>query len=301
MRVPVARYTGGGRYGIWRAHCRRQVAAAAVFARLSLLIVFGLSAAVQAEPSADRGQERLVRNHVDFLRGSREGVSDIYFVGIAPYSTEDVFMNEATYVRNLFDAQYDTHGRSILLVNNRKTLELYPAATLKNIERVFSRIGSLIDPEEDIVVLYITSHGEKNEGITVKFENIPHLKPDIGYLDPETIARLLGEHRIKWRILLLLACFSGEFLERLKDEHTLIITSAARDKSSFGCGHHGDFTQFGEAFFGRELGRSRDLISSFHRAKARVERLERKQNLPASEPQIFVGEKIRPLLDQVMF
>jgi hypothetical protein len=266
-----------------------------------MFTLLSLSGSVQAEPSAAHRQESLILNQINSLKGQRKGINDIYFVGIAPYSTEDVFMNEATYVRNLFDMQYNTLERSALLVNNKKTLELYPVATLKNIERIFSRLGSLIDPEEDVVVLYITSHGEKNEGITVKLKNMYHLKSDVDYLDPETIARLFDENNIKWRILLLLACFSGEFVVNLKNDHSLIITSAAGDKSSFGCGHHGDFTQFGEAYFKNSLSKSRDLISSFHQARTQVENQEIKQNLEASEPQIFVGDKIRFLLNKLMY
>ena len=245
-------------------------------------------------------QVELINNQLHHLADNREKINDIYFVGFAPYAEEDVFMHEATYVRNLFDLQYDTLNRSILLVNNLKTLDIYPIATLKNLESTINRIGSIIDPEEDIVALYITSHGSQDHRILMKFDEAERSGINIEDINAETIKQLLDKNNIKWRIILILTCFSGGFIDTLKNENTLIITSARTDRPSFGCGHDGDFTQFGEAFFKDNLGHSRDLISAFDHARPEIEALEKKMDFHPSEPQIFVGKNIRPFLNRLM-
>ncbi len=245
-------------------------------------------------------QPGLINEQLSHLEDNREKINDIYFVGFAPYAEEDVFMNEATYVRNLFDLQYDTLNRSILLVNNLKTLDIYPMATLKNLESTLNRIGSLIDPEEDIAVLFITSHGSQDHRILMNFDEAKRFGIDIEDIDAEAIKQLFEKNNIKWRIILILACFSGGFIDTLKNENTLIITSARTDRASFGCGHHGDFTQFGEAFFKDNLRDTNNLISAFEHARPQIEALEKKLDFLPSKPQIYIGENIRPILNRLM-
>jgi len=245
-------------------------------------------------------QPGLINEQLNHLEDNREKINDIYFVGFAPYADEDVFMNEATYVRNLFDLQYDTLNRSILLVNNLKTLDIYPVATLKNLESTMNRIASIINPEEDIVVLYITSHGSQDHRILMNFDEAKRSGIDIEDIDAEAVKQLFEKNNIKWRIILILACFSGGLIDTLKNENTLIITSARTDRASFGCGHDGDFTQFGEAFFKDNLNYSKDLISAFEHTRPQIEALEKKMDFLPSEPQIFTGEKIRPILNRLM-
>ena len=245
-------------------------------------------------------QESPLLKQINSLQDDRKGVTDVYFIGFAPYAGEDVFLHEATYARNLFDLQYDTMNRSALLVNNKKTLNLYPVANLENLEMVFKKTGSIINPDEDIVIFYITSHGAEDKGIELKYTDSSQVKPNVNYLEAGTIRRLFDENNIKFRVIIALSCFSGGLIDQLKNINTLIITSAGRHKPSFGCGHHGDFTQFGEAYFKDALGRSKDLISAFDFAATRIEMLERKMDLSPSEPQIFIGENIRSQLEEII-
>lgn len=245
-------------------------------------------------------QPGLINKQLSHLADNRKNINDIYFIGFAPYAEEDVFMHEATYVRNLFDLQYDTLNRSILLVNNLKSLDIYPIAILKNLESAMNRISSIIDPEEDIVVLYITSHGSQDHRILMNFDAAKRSGLNIEDIDAKTIKHLFEKNNIKWRVILILACFSGGFIDTLKNENTIIITSASIDRASFGCGHHGDFTQFGEAFFKDNLNHSKDLISAFEHTRPQIEALEKKMDFRPSQPQIFIGENIRPILNRLM-
>lgn len=266
---------------------------------LSLLSFTLLSGAVVAEGSRIDEHSRLLNKHLDSLKQNRPEVTDLYFIGVAPYSTEEVFMNETTYVRNLFDLQFDTFGRSLLLINNSKTSGLYPVATIRNMEKAFQKIGGLVDPEQDMVVLFITSHGDKGKGIRLKSEGVENITLSRKYLDADTIRHFFDDNNIKWRIIILSACFSGGLIETLKNEYSLIITSASSENPSFGCGHHGDFTQFGKTFFSHNLNGNPDFISAFEATEKAIGRLERELKIGASNPQIHAGNKIRPLLDRL--
>ena len=64
----------------------------------------------------------------------RKGVVDLYFAGFASWASQDVFMSEMDYVRDLFDRRFDTTGRSITLINNEATVATKPIASRHNLE-----------------------------------------------------------------------------------------------------------------------------------------------------------------------
>lgn len=266
---------------------------------LLFFLLLVLSGTVAADKTGAGNQAKLLDKHLGALKKNRPDITDLYFIGIAPYSTEDVFMNEIIYVRNLFDRKFETSGRSLLLINNRKTSELYPAATVANMEKAFRKLGTLIDSEEDMVVLFITSHGDKGKGIRLKSKGIDTISLSRKYLDANTIRLFLDNNNIHWRVIILSACFSGGLVKTLENEHTLLITSASSENPSFGCGHDGNFTQFGETFFRKNLSSNPDFITAFNSAEMTIRRLEKELDISASNPEIHIGEKIRPLLDKL--
>ena len=66
------------------------------------------------------------------------------------------------------------------------------------------------------------------------------------------------------------ACYSGRFVEPLRDENTIVITAAAPDRTSFGCEAGRDFTYFGEAFFRDALARTASFTEAFEIARQLV-------------------------------
>ena len=83
------------------------------------------------------------------------------------------------------------------------------------------------------------------------------------------------------------------------DDNSLIITAASAERASFGCGHDGPFTYFGDAYFGRALPASRSFIGAFDAAKAQVASWEAAQGFRPSLPQIHVGAAIAAKLDEI--
>src|SRR5262249_20718981 len=142
----------------------------------------------------------------------------------------------------LFRERFDAEGRTVELINNPKTATEVPIASATNLGRVLRHIGGLMNPEEDVLVLYLTTHGSDKHRLAVV--NWPLALQDI---DPPMLRRMLDESGIKWRVLAISACYSGGFIEPLKSETTLIMTAADAKSTSFGCGTESDFTYFGKA------------------------------------------------------
>ena len=106
-------------------------------------------------------QQKLLDEALARLERERPGVEDLYFVGVAPYASQDVFARELTAVKKLIDERFDTDGRSMVLVNSPTTLHDTPIATATNLRAVLERVGRLMNPEEDVLFLFITTHGDE--------------------------------------------------------------------------------------------------------------------------------------------
>ena len=50
---------------------------------------------------------------------------------------------------------------TVRLINRRDTLETFPLANLQNIQAAVHAIGNVMDKDEDVLVLFMTSHGEQ--------------------------------------------------------------------------------------------------------------------------------------------
>ena len=107
---------------------------------------------------------------------------------------------------------------------------------------------------------------------------------------------MLHASGIKWKVLVISACYSGGFIEPLKDDNTLIITATDANNQSFGCGNGEKLTWFGKAYFDGALRRTRSFAEAFGFARQEVAQREREQNFTASNPQMHVGAAIRDKL-----
>lgn len=220
----------------------------------------------------------------------------MYFVGFAPYSGEDVFRKDMEVARKLFDERFDTDGRSILLINSPYTVLDEPLATVSNLRQTLEEIGSAIDVDDDVVMLYLESHGTRDHKLVVDY---PPLELD--QLTPEMLRGMLDDAGIKWRIIVVSACYSGGFIDALKDEHTLIMTASAANRTSFGCGSGSASTYFGDALFQHGLRFEDSFVKAFEQARERIaarEREEHRKEAP-SDPQIFVGSAMADKLPKL--
>ena len=239
-------------------------------------------------------QPQLLYDAVNDLEEERPGVTDLYFVGFAPYAAEDVFRKDLETARDLFDDRFDTDGRSIMLINNPSTMLDVPFATVSNLRATLSEIGDIIDPDQDVVMLYLTSHGTRDHRVVVDF---PPLQ--LESLAPETLKEMLDDAGIKWRIIVVSACYSGSFIDVLKDDYTLIITASAADRTSFGCGSESAATYFGDALFNHALRFEDSFVKAFEDAKQRIAERERAEKRQPSKPQMFIGDEMAAKLPKL--
>ncbi len=216
-----------------------------------------------------------------------------YFLGVAGASYQDVFMSEIERIREQFDTRFGTFGRSMALINNPMTYEIYPIASQSSIEQSLRRIGQQMNRESDVLFLYMTSHGLPNQ---FELESAPI---DLNHIDPKWLRDTLDKTGIRWRVIVISSCFSGSFVSALQDENTLVITAAAADRESFGCSNEADYTYFGRAFFDEAMREQHSLEAAFLQAKDTVAKWEAAQGYEASEPQWSIGKNMQFMLPQL--
>lgn len=233
-------------------------------------------------------QQYILDNALDRIADERAGETDLYFVGFAPHGRSDAYRADAEGAQHVMDTRWGSDGRSIVLVNNPNTLITAPFATVTNLRETLNEIGGAIDPEDDVVMLYVTSPTARNNHIAAE-------QPPLGLVElgPAGLKQLLDDAGIKWRIVVVSACYSGGFAETLADDYTLVITSSKADAPGFGCNGRTPPTLFGDALFQQGLGKVNTFEAAFEIAKAKVAEREREAGYaPASEPQWSLGEEM---------
>ncbi|MBI3343396.1 MAG: hypothetical protein HY028_00695 [Gammaproteobacteria bacterium] len=80
--------------------------------------------------------------HKAKLLPERPGISDLYFVGMGSYALQDVFMKEVRYIQRQFDERFDTRGRSVSLINNEKTAQIYVGKEMEGKLKDLERLGA---------------------------------------------------------------------------------------------------------------------------------------------------------------
>jgi hypothetical protein len=111
-------------------------------------------------------------------------------------------------------------------------------------------------------------------------------------ITPDSMRRLLQESGARYRVVIVSACYSGVFADKLADERTLVITAAAADRSSFGCRDRASWTYFGDAFFNKALRSENRLDVAFEKARALVAQREKREGFVPSNPQIAGGSEV---------
>lgn len=221
---------------------------------------------------------------LDQVKSSDPHKIELYSLVVAGYGTEEVFHRESRFIENLFTTQYGNSASAIYLVNSQRSLTEHPLATLTSISAAITRLAQQMDKEQDIFFLYITSHGSKDKTISLNHNGLA-----LKEVEAKWLGDLLKATGIKHRVIVLSACYSGGFIDDLKDAHSLIMTAAAADKTSFGCADDSLFTYFGKAYFKESLKPGVDFEQAFYKAKELVAAWESEQKITESEPQIFTN------------
>lgn len=233
-------------------------------------------------------QPRLMDAAISALKPQTPGKTDLYFVAFGGDGSEDVFRNEAEYAERLFAQRFDAAGHTLALVNNPATVGTRPLATRTNLETAFDALAKTMDVDDDVLVLFLTSHGSADHELLVALDPLP-----LDQIDADDLAEMLAEQPFRWRAVIVSACYSGGFVAPLKNATTLVVTAARADRTSFGCGADADITWFGKAFLAEGLNQNDSFAGAFGIAKSLIEEWETRDGEEHSEPQ-FIST---PLID----
>jgi hypothetical protein len=102
-------------------------------------------------------------------------------------------------------------------------------------------------------------------------------------------------------VVVISACFSGVFVPSLAKGNRMVLTAARPDRSSFGCGEADKYPYFDDCFL-RSMRGARDFPALGRAVQACVAAKEIETGAePPSEPQLFVGGGLKPILPLLAF
>jgi hypothetical protein len=239
-------------------------------------------------------QAALLQQQISALAPQKKGVIDIYSLGIAGW-TQDVFRNELAGALKITRKALPLDGGTVRLINSRETADTVPLASRQNFAAAVRGIAGVMDKEEDVLFLFMTSHGEKRSfGL--------QLPSTIVRLRPSEVAAVLNREGIKNRVVIVSACYSGIFVKPLADENTIVLTAADKKSASFGCAEGREWTYFGDALFHHSLKPGTDFRAAFAKARGLIAEWEKRDRFTSSNPQGHFGEalmrKLAPLVQE---
>ena len=244
-------------------------------------------------------QAELVDAALAQVEPGEPGVPDIFFVGFAGFGGQRVFDKEVRFARDALARRLPIERRSLLLVNTPDSNGETPFASVTGLRRALAGVATRMNLDEDFLLLFLTSHGSEQAELSVSNRDVP-----LDDLRGPALRQALDETGIQWRVIVISACHSASFIPYLEDPQTLVATASRADRKSLGCSDDRDLTYFGEALFRDALPESADLLDALARAGAVVARHETEEKVPnaeRSEPQVFVGERMRAKLAELGF
>jgi hypothetical protein len=209
-------------------------------------------------------QKKLLDDALGSIEDGRAGVADFYAVAVAA-SPSDALRADALAALKVLDERWATDGRSVALVNHPASLLELPMASFSNLRASLEEIRAAIDPDEDVVLVYLAGNGNADGSIDV---DLPPL--DLVPLAPARVRRMLDEIGIRWRIIVVSACGSGAWIDALANESTVVMTATGADGEGPGCSLGGDGTAFGSALFGAGFVDADTIAGAFEIARGRV-------------------------------
>lgn len=266
-------------------------------ALLFAALVLGAASAAEPDASDNGAGKPTQQDRVDAVLAQFPppvpGESRAFFLGFAGFGAERVFAEEIKLAAARVGEKFGSTPRTLLLINDRRDLEAYPLATHAALRYSLRRLGREMDAERDVLFLVLSSHGYENGVIEISNTD---MEP-VG-LSGQTVRAMLDEAGIRWRVIVVSACYSGSFIPPLANDETVLITAARKDRTSFGCSDERHLTYFGEAFFQDALPGAASLRDAFETARTGIARREKRERVKASQPQAHFGPLMEGQLAQ---
>ena len=239
----------------------------------------------------EKTQSSLLQQELARLAPAHKGETDFYTLAIAGWAEPNVFVKELDGGLEAIASVLPIKNRIVRLVNHGDTINTLPLANFQNFAAAVRAIGNVMDKDNDVFILFMTSHGERS-GFALQ------LPGSNAELTPQQVAGTLDGEGIKNRVVIVSACYSGIFVPPLANDNTIVMTAADAQHTSFGCAPERDWTYFGDAFFRQSVHPGLDFADAFDHARALIHGWELMDNAPPSNPQGSFGralvEKLAP-------
>jgi hypothetical protein len=213
-----------------------------------------------------------------------EDARKVSVVSFGLFGDQGVFRSEATGAARVVAGRFG--GGPINVQYNSKR---GGGATIEGLAMSLQAAADGMDADKDILLLILTSHGSR-AGLAVRAGRLTQT------LTPSNLAEMLARTGMRYKVVVISACYSGVFIPRLANPDTLVITAADADHPSFGCRDKAKWTYFGNAFFNVALRQARSLRDAFVVARALVKRRELRERFEPSNPLMAGGANVQPLL-----
>ena len=213
-----------------------------------------------------------------------EDAPRVSVVSFGLFGDQGVFRREATGAAQVVADRFGS-GPVNVQYNSKKG----GRATIETLAMSLQVATNGMDAENDILFLILTSHGSR-DGLAVKAGRLTQT------LTPSNLADMLARTSVRYKVVVISACYSGVFIPRLANPDVLVITAADADHPSFGCQDKAKWTYFGDAFFNVALRRARSLKEAFVVARALVRKRELRERFEPSNPLMAGGANVQPLL-----
>ncbi len=255
----------------------------AIVRLLACLSIVGLLGAPSSAQQTQSVESQRLDVALASLKPQRAGIVDA-FVVVAALDGDAVFGREAREAGRVLARRFDASGHTIVLATDEGTSKADAPMSPQGLTLALTRVAELMDRKEDVLVLYSTSHGEPDAGLVYKDQ-----QGGVSLIEPAKLARILRSLGIKNRLIILQACFAGQFVPALRDANTIVVTAAAADRSSFGCSAGNDWTYFGDALINHAFRQPLPLDAQLRRAATLIGAAEARDDLIPSNPQVSAG------------
>ncbi|MDI4236789.1 C13 family peptidase [Bradyrhizobium sp. Arg237L] len=213
-----------------------------------------------------------------------EDARKVSVVSFGLFGDQGVFRNEAIGAARIVAGRFGSGP-----VNVQYNWKKGGGATIEGLARSLQAAANGMDAENDVLFLILTSHGSP-DGLAVKAGRLTQT------LTPSNLAGMLARTGMRYKVVVISACYSGLFIPRLANPDTLVITAADADHPSFGCRDKAKWTYFGDAFFNVAIRQAKRLKDAFVVARSLVKRRELREHFEPSNPLMAGGENVQPLL-----
>jgi hypothetical protein len=161
----------------------------------------------------------------------------------------------------------------------------WQASGLQNLERTLT---SLHPQENQGCLVYLTGHGAP-QGLALSADTPMY------FVRASRMESMLNSCAGRTTVLVVSACYSGQFVQRgITRDERIVMSASAEDLTSFGCSNNNRYTFFDQCFMdawplNRQWGALADDV------RRCVRETERSGNFPASKPQFFFGPGLEQL------